>query len=94
MNQPSFSLRPVPFAVSLGIFLVIALAACLLLALIVPERGLHRPWLQFFPGFGWNPVGIAIALVESFVYGFVSGVVFAPIFNLCAAGHVTLDKRS
>jgi len=94
MNQPSFSLRPVPFALSLGIFLMIALAACLLFALVVPEGGLHRPWLQFFPGFDWNPVGIVVALVESFFYGFVSGIVFAPIFNLFAAGHVTLDKAS
>jgi hypothetical protein len=92
MNEHSATLRPVPFALSLGIFLPIALAACLLLALIVPERGLHRPWLQFFPGFDWNAAGIAVALVESFLYGFVAGIVFAPIFNWLSAGRVTLDK--
>jgi hypothetical protein len=85
MNGQSCSLRPVQFALSLGTFLVIALIACLLLAVIVPDRGLHQPWLQFFPGFSWTAVGIAIALLESFVYGFVSGIVFAPIFNFFGA---------
>ena len=74
-------LRPIPLALSLGNFLVVAYLACLALALIVPDRGLHTPWLQFYPGFAWTLPGILIGLVESFVYGFVSGLVFAPIFN-------------
>jgi hypothetical protein len=74
-------LRPIPLALSLGSFLVVAYLACLALALIVPDRGLHTPWLQFYPGFAWTLPGILIGLIESFVYGFVSGLVFAPIFN-------------
>lgn len=81
MNTETCSLRPIPLALSLGSFLVVAYLACLALALIVPDRGLHTPWLQFYPGFAWTLPGILIGLIESFVYGFVSGLVFAPIFN-------------
>jgi hypothetical protein len=74
-------LRPLALGLTLGTFLVIGYVACLALALLVPDRGLHQPWLQFFPGFAWTPVGMLIGLVESFVYGFVSGLVFAPLAN-------------
>jgi hypothetical protein len=47
----------------------------------VPNLGLHQPWLQFYPGFAWTPLGLLIGLVDSFLYGFVSGLVFAPIAN-------------
>jgi hypothetical protein len=66
----------------LGTFLVVAYGACLALALIVPDRGLHQPWLQFLPGFTWTWQGILLGLVENFAYGFFTGVVFAPIYNL------------
>lgn len=81
MNAESPALRPIPLALSLGTFLVISYLGCLALALIVPDRGLHGPWLQFFAGFSWTWQGILIGLVESFVYGLFAGVVFAPIFN-------------
>lgn len=68
-------------AFSLASFTALAYLACLTLALVVPDLGLHAPWLQFFPGFGWSFGGIVIGLVESIAYGFISGLVFAPIFN-------------
>jgi hypothetical protein len=81
MTAECRALRPIPLALSLATFLTIIYLACLALALIVPDRGLHAPWLQFFVGFSWTWQGIAIGLVESVVYGFVAGLVFAPIFN-------------
>lgn len=75
------ALQPVALGLSLGTFLVIAYLACIALALVVPNLGLHQPWLQFYPGFAWTPLGLLIGLVESFLYGFVSGLVFAPIAN-------------
>ena len=74
-------LRAIPLALSLATFLVLAYLACLALALVVPDRGLHAAWLQFYPGFAWTWTGILIGLVESLAYGFVSGLVFAPIYN-------------
>lgn len=81
MNTDTCDLRAIPLALSLGSFLIVAYLACIALALIVPDRGLHAPWLQFYPGFAWTFGGILVGLIESFVYGFVSGLVFAPIFN-------------
>lgn len=81
MNEHSISFRPLQLGLSLATFLVVAYLACLALALIVPDRGLHQAWLQFFPGFAWTPLGMLIGLVESFVYGLVAGLVFAPIAN-------------
>ncbi len=75
------TLRATPLAFSLATFSAVAYLACLALALIVPNRGLHAPWLQFLPGFAWSWAGIAIGLVESIVYGLAAGGVFAPIYN-------------
>jgi 2TM family of unknown function (DUF5676) len=81
MTAESRALRPIPLALSLATYLAVIYLACLALALVVPDRGLHAPWLQFFTGFSWTWQGIAIGLVESVVYGFVAGIVFAPIYN-------------
>ena len=81
MTNAMSPLHVKPLALSLATFLVVAYLACLALALIVPDRGLHAPWLQFFPGFAWTWQGIAVGLVESIVYGLAAGAVFAPIYN-------------
>ncbi len=80
MNE-SCHLRPIQLGLSLGTFLVVGYLACLALTLIVPDRALHQPWLQFFPGFTWTTQGIILGAVLSFVYGFVTGIIFAPIAN-------------
>ena len=77
----STSLRAKTLAFALASFVAVAYLACLTLALIVPDRGLHAAWLQFFPGFAWTLSGIAVGFAESVAYGFVSGLVFAPIYN-------------
>ena len=81
MNGQSCRLRPIQLGLSLGTFFLVAYLACLTLAIVVPDRGLHQPWLQFFPGFAWTPQGILVGVVESSIYGFVTGIVFAPIAN-------------
>ena len=81
MNGLTSNLRPLQLGFSLGTFLVIGYLACLALSIIVPDRGLHQAWLQFFAGFAWTPLGMLIGVVEAFVYGFVAGFVFAPAAN-------------
>ncbi len=81
MTAESRALRPIPLALSLATFLAISYLACLAFALVIPDRGFHGPWLQFFVGFSWTWQGIAIGFVESLAYGFFAGVVFAPIYN-------------
>ena len=79
--MPEHNLRPVQLGLSLGTFLFVGYLACLALALIFPDRELHRPWLQFYPGFGWTTKGVVIGAVEAAIYGIVAGMVFAPIAN-------------
>ena len=85
MSEQTHYLRPMRLGLSIGTFLIIAYIGCLALALVVPDRGLHQPWLQFLPGFTWTLTGILLGLVLSFTYGFFSGVIFAPIYNVFKA---------
>jgi hypothetical protein len=82
MSEQSRYLRPIRLGLSIGTFLIVGYLGCLALALVVPGRGLHQPWLQFLPGFTWTWAGILFGLAESFAYGFFTGVVFAPIYNM------------
>jgi hypothetical protein len=81
MNEHSIFLRPLQLGLSLGTSIFVFYLACLALSIIVPDRGLHQAWLQFYPGFAWTPLGMLIGAVEGFVYGLVAGLVFAPIAN-------------
>ena len=81
MTANTQTLRPIPLALSLATFGTVGYLGCLALALVVPDRGLHGAWLQFLPGFAWTAQGMLLGLVESFGYGFVAGIIFAPIFN-------------
>lgn len=71
---------------SLGVFLAISFLLCVALGLIVPDGGLHRPWLQFLPGFEWLTWrGILIGLVWTQLYAWYAAVVFGSLFNFFAA---------
>ena len=74
----------VPMGHTLSAFLVITYLVCLLLGFIVRDFGLHRPWLQFLPGFTWLTwQGFFIGLIESYAYGWYIAVVLVPLFNFC-----------
>ncbi len=81
MTEHQHALHPIRLGLSLGTFVVVVYVACLALALVVPDGGLHQVWLQFYPGFSWTLAGILLGLLESFVYGFFGGLIFAPIYN-------------
>src|ERR671918_788362 len=94
--RPARWSRPTPAAparlsivavgMSLGLFLVITFVLCVLLGLVVPDFGLHQPWLQFFPGFTWLTwPSLFLGLIESFGYGWYVALIFAPLFNFFAA---------
>ena len=75
-------LRLVPLGMSLGLFVVISFSLCVAFGLVVPCYGMHKPWLQFFPGFEWlSWRGFLIGLVESFGYGWYAALVFVPLYN-------------
>ena len=69
---------------SLGLFGAITFVLCVIYGLIVPP-GLHTgaPLLEtVLPGFKWlTLVGFGLGVIESFLYGVYTGLVFVPIYN-------------
>jgi hypothetical protein len=79
-------IRIVALGLSLSLFLALSFVLCVLLGLLLPDRGLHQPWLQFFPGFTWLTWrSFLLGLIESFAYGWYVALVFAPLYNFFAA---------
>ena len=68
---------------SLGLFGAVTFVVCVLYGLIAPEALHMSDFLQsVFPGFRWlTPGGFVIGLLESFLYGVYTGLVFTPIYN-------------
>ena len=69
---------------SLAVFASITYVFCVLYGLIVPETLHMSAFLeQILPGFEWlTPRGFVVGLVEAFLYGAYTGLVFAPVYNV------------
>lgn len=68
---------------ALAIFGAVTYLVCVVYGLLVPESLHMRPFLeQVLTSCRWlTPIGFAIGLVESFLYGAYPGLVFTPIQN-------------
>ena len=76
----------VPLGLSLGGFFAISFLGCLLLGVVVPDAAMHRPWLQFFPGFEWLTArGVILGLIWTQVYAWYTALVLGSLFNFFAA---------
>jgi len=72
----------VPLGMTLGCTFAIFFTSCVALGALWPDFGLHKPWLQFYPGFEWLTVrGFVIGLGESFAYGWFAALIFTPLYN-------------
>jgi uncharacterized membrane protein len=71
---------------SLSSFLAISYVLCVLFDLWFPDLAMRGAWLPLLPGVVWlSWQGFLLGLAESFVYGWYVALVFAPLFNICAA---------
>ena len=68
---------------SLATFTTFSFLVCVVYGLIVPESLHMVEFLEIaLPGFKWLSLGsFLIGLVESFLYGAYTGLVFTPIYN-------------
>ncbi len=68
---------------SLGIFTAVSFILCVIYGLIVPSSLHMASALEaVLPAFKWLTVqGFLLGLVESFLYGAYTGIVFVPIYN-------------
>ena len=71
---------------SLGSFLAITFALCVLFDLWFPELAMYPGWSRLLPGFTWiSWPSFFLGLVESFAYGWYVALIFGPLFNFFAA---------
>jgi hypothetical protein len=68
---------------ALGLFAAVTFVVCVIFGLVTPESLHMRAFLeQVLPGFRWLTWwGFLLGLVESFLYGAYTGLVFCPIYN-------------
>lgn len=68
---------------SLGVFTLFSYLVCIAYGLIVPATLHMHQFLEIaLPGFKWLTVwGFLIGLVESFLWGVYTGLVYTPIYN-------------
>jgi hypothetical protein len=68
---------------ALGLFGAISFVICVVYGLITPESlHMHALLEQMLPAFKWLTWwGFLLGLVESFLYGAYTGLVFCPIYN-------------
>ena len=85
-RAPDVSRIPImALGLSLGLFLALSFVLCVLLGLVVPDFGMHQPWLQFLPGFTWLTwPSFFLGLIESFAYGWYVALIWGPLFNFFA----------
>lgn len=83
MNHNTSMTIPVrALGLSLGAFIAISYLLCLVIGLVLPDAGMHKPWLQFLPGFEWLTWrGFLIGLVWTQVYAWYTAVLFGSLFN-------------
>lgn len=73
-----------PVALALGSFLGISFVLCVAWGLLVPSSlaTMIRFLESVLPGFQWISVGsFFLGLVESFLYGVYTALVFVPLYN-------------
>lgn len=74
------------FGMSLGVFLALTFAVCVVFDLLVPGQAMYQTWLQLLPGFTWlSWQSFLLGLAESFAYGWYVALIFAPLYNFFAA---------
>lgn len=68
---------------SLGTFTAVSFVLCVIYGLVTPESlHMHEFLEMVLPGFRWLSVGsFLIGLVESFLWGAYTGIVYVPIYN-------------
>ena len=75
---------------SLGLFLAITFALCVVSDLIFPSVAMNRIWLPLLPWVTWISLpSFLLGLAETFLYGWFVALIFAPLYNLFALRSIT-----
>lgn len=75
----------IPLGWALSLFLMLTFVVCVVFDLIFPGYAMYESWAGLLPGFVWlTPLGFAIGLIESFLYGWYVALTFGGLFNVIA----------
>ena len=75
----------VAFSMGLGTLLVVTYLILVLFDLWLPLQAVNQVWAPLLPGFTWLTwPSFFLGLIEVFVYGWLVGLVFAPLYNFFA----------
>lgn len=68
---------------SLAIFSSVTFVVCVIYGLVTPESlHMHEFLEMVLPGFQWGSFSrFSVGLIESFLYGAYTGLVYVPIYN-------------
>jgi uncharacterized membrane-anchored protein len=68
---------------SLGVFTTLSFVLCVIWGLVTPEAlHMHKFLESVLPAFHWiSPAAFVLGLIESFLWGAYTGLVFVPIYN-------------
>jgi hypothetical protein len=69
----------------LGSFLVVTYLILVLFDLWLPLQAVNQVWAPLLPGFTWLTwPSFFLGLIEVFIYGWLVGLVFGPLYNFFA----------
>lgn len=76
-------MRIIPVGHALSLFLAITYSICVAWGLVTPMgMHMHGAWEPLLPGFHWITLpSFLIGLVEAYLYGWYTAVVFVPLYN-------------
>jgi len=81
---------------ALGLFAAVFFVICVLYGLVTPQSlHMHTFLRQVLPAFKWlSWWGFVLGLIESFLFGVYTGLVFCPIYNFLNRhfGHLVEDS--
>lgn len=80
----SKTMRIIPVAHALSLFLVITYLFCVGFGVLVPAQfHMHEAWAPLLPGFEWLTwSGFFIGLIETYFYGWYIAAVFVPLYRI------------
>jgi len=71
---------------SLGIFLALTFAICVVFGLLFPGATMYQAWLPLLPWVTWiSWSSFILGLAEAFLYGWFVALIFGPLFNTFSA---------
>ncbi|MEE8258795.1 MAG: DUF5676 family membrane protein [Sphingomonadales bacterium] len=86
IKKPGLSLYVV--GMTLSLVMVVYFIVCVVWDLVFPQYAMYTAWAIYYPGFEWITwPSFFLGVVESLIYGWLTAVIFVPIYNYFSRQH-------